>query len=116
MSTFTRRPLVYIAAPYSSNPVVNTHDAITIAERLHGTELVTAYVPHLNLAWDLVRPHPADYWYSYDLAFLVRCDGVLRVPGDSPGADNEVVYALRNHIPVFYDEESLLEWASSKVE
>jgi hypothetical protein len=33
---------------------------------------------------------------------LQLCDGVLRLPGDSKGADNDVAIALRRGIPVWY--------------
>ncbi len=112
---FTHRPIVYLAMAYTSDPVLNTHDAIEIADGLQATELVTVYVPHLNHLWGLVRPHMPDYWLSYDLAFLQRSHALLRIEGESPGADNEVVYAGELGIPVFHDESDLLEWARNEI-
>lgn len=34
---------------------------------------------------------------------LARCDAVLRLPGDSAGADQDVALALRRGLPVYYD-------------
>lgn len=108
------RIVVYLAAPYTSNPVPNTHAVIKIAERLQSTGLVTAYVPHLNLLWDIVIPHSADEWLEYDLCFLRRSDALLRIPGISPGADGEEAFAKDHDIPVFYTEDGLLSWASDQ--
>jgi hypothetical protein len=108
------RPLTYIAGPYAHpDPVENTHTTIDVADELQTTQAITAYVPHLSLLWHVVCPHPADYWYDYDLAILARCDALLRLPGDSVGADNEVLFAEKHHIPVFYEQDELLDWAST---
>ncbi|HEY9330982.1 MAG TPA: DUF4406 domain-containing protein [Streptomyces sp.] len=34
---------------------------------------------------------------------LARCDAVLRLPGDSAGADQDVALARRRGLPVYYD-------------
>jgi len=111
---FDERPVCYIAAPYSfPDPVQNTHDAIDVAEAIQSTGQVTAYVPHMNLLWHLIRPHDVDYWYAYDLTFLARCDCLLRLPGESVGADNEIAYAKERGIPVFYTIDTLMEWIAN---
>lgn len=111
---FDERPLCYIAGPYSHpDPVENTHEAIRIAEEIQETGQATAYVPHMSLLWHLIRPHSVDWWYAFDLAFLARCDCLLRIPGESVGADNEIAYAKERHIPVFYTIESLMEWIAN---
>ena len=106
------RPLVYVAGPYTNpDPVENTHKAVKAAELIQATGLVTAFVPHLNLFWHAIVPHDNDYWYDYDLAFLARCDALLRIPGDSVGADNEIEFARHKMIDVFDDVDKLLDWA-----
>jgi hypothetical protein len=34
---------------------------------------------------------------------LALCEGVLRLPGESKGADNDVRIAIERRIPVWYD-------------
>ena len=48
-------------------------------------------------------PHPlaADVMYPTAERLLERCDGVLRLPGDSRGADQDVAIARRRGIPVY---------------
>jgi hypothetical protein len=95
------RPLIYVAGPYSSNPVHGTRAAI-----MAGTELEVAFdvgivIPHLSLLWDIVCPAPVETWYVRDFDLLERCDALVRLTGKSTGADNEVNYARRCCIPVF---------------
>lgn len=109
---YVDRPLVYVAGPYTSpDPVANTQNTIRIANRLVEEGLITPVVPHLTLLWHLVEPRDLEFWYAYDLALLHRCDAVLRLPGESTGADREVDYAEENNIPVFHRENALAEWA-----
>jgi len=48
-----------------------------------------------------------------DFFWLSRCDALLRLPGDSNGADQEVVEAERLSMPIFWNERTLYEWAAS---
>ena len=106
------RKLVYVAGPYQfPSPISNTRIAITTAERLEACGVITAYVPHMNLLWDLVHPHDAEFWYGYDLALLARCDALYRFPGESAGADNEIAFSNRHSIPVFRNEGACIAWA-----
>ena len=43
---------------------------------------------------DYCRPMDYETILKQDLAWVKKCDALLRLPGDSPGADREVQYAL----------------------
>lgn len=114
---FHRRPLVYVAGPYTNpDPVVNTRKAIEVAEALMvmSDDGVTAFVPHLSLLYHFHHPHDLEWWYEYDLAMLRRCDALWRFPGESTGADREVEFARQTGKPVFIANEDsvldLLKW------
>lgn len=104
-------PLVYIAAPYASDPVANTRRAIKEGMNLYLLGVAVPLIPHTSLILDLVCPMPAEDWYAYDLHLLERCDAVWRLPGESTGADAEMVHALERDIPVFGERDALLAWA-----
>ena len=99
---------VYVAGPYTLGDVaVNVRDAIDAASVLadHG---FAPFVPHLSHFWHLHRPRPYADWLAIDLAFLPSCDLVLRLSGESVGADLEVEAARKNGIPVYFDLDTLL--------
>lgn len=75
------------------------------------------FVPHL---WAASGHGAADgeigyeQFMDYDFAWLAQCHAVLRLPGQSPGADREVALASAMGMPVFHDEPSLIKWASTR--
>jgi hypothetical protein len=106
-------PLVYIAGPYTHpDPVLNVRRSIETASRLYDSGKVVPLIPHLTMLWQLVDPKPLDHWYEYDLHLLRRCDAVLVIPGKSAGAEAEAKLALDLGMPLFDDEQELLEWAA----
>ncbi len=99
---------VYIAAPYTKGDVEqNVKTAIACADAL--CELgFDPYIPHLSHFWHLVSPKPVSFWYNYDLNWLELCDALLRLPGESLGAEAEVIRAKELCIPVYYSIGELL--------
>jgi hypothetical protein len=106
-------PYVYIAGPYSSDPVGNTRSAMAVWDHLRRAGVVP-FCPHWTMFQHFLTPSPYEDWLKFDLAWLARCDAVLRLPGASPGADREVAEARRLSLPVFYTVENLLKWAEGR--
>jgi len=93
---------VYIAGPYTKGDVVlNVRAAITMAEGVaaHGH---IPYVPHTTMLWHMIMPHTPEFWYQYDKEWLAHCDALIRIPGESVGADAEVEKAEELGIQVYY--------------
>ena len=51
-------------------------------------------------------------WLDMDKVIVGRCDAVLRLPGESSGADIETAHAADCGVPVFHDIEELIRWAT----
>ena len=99
---------VYVAGPYTKGDVaINVRAAI-----LAGDKLIQAghapFVPHLCHLWHLLCPHDWELWLIYDLQWLDVCDCLLRLPGESAGADLEVKRAKELGIPVYFTIESVI--------
>lgn len=108
------KPLVYVAGPYSHpDPVENTHKAIHVATLMLDDGRVAPVVPHLTLAWHLLAPRPYEVWLELDAEVLRRCDAVLRLPGESSGAELEVDLARVWSLPVFDSVPRVLAWADT---
>lgn len=110
------KPLVYIAGPYSSDPVAGTRRAIEVGIALWQTGRVIVLIPHLSLLSDLLVPMPCEDWYAFDLDLVDHCDAVLRLESTSTGADAEVLYAGEHGLPVFASAAEVLDWAGSYAE
>ena len=104
---------VYVAGPYTRGDVViNVREAIKAAEILRNHGFIP-FVPHLTHFWHLLFPHKIDYWYDYDNAWLKKCDVLLRLSGDSAGADAEVGLAKELGLPVYYSLVNLIDSCST---
>lgn len=55
-------------------------------------------------------------WIEIDLVFVERSDAVLRLSGQSAGADCEVEHARNCGVPVFTSVEEVIAWASRPIE
>ena len=101
---------VYVAGPYTApDPAVNVRVAMEAAHRLMDMGHAP-YCPHLSHYLHIHRPRPYEEWMELDLAWVERCDCLLRLPGYSPGADREVENAEKIGIPVFESVEQIEEW------
>ena len=98
---------VYVAGPYSKGDVaVNVRNALLAAEELVKIGHVP-YVPHLTHFWHCVFPHVYEFWLEFDKEWLRRCEVLLRLPGDSSGADKEVALAHELGIPVYFSLDEI---------
>lgn len=92
---------IYIAGPYTRpDPPTNVATAIRVAERVwaHGD---IPFVPHLTMFWQFYREHSYEEWLEYDLHWLSQCEALLRIPGESAGADRETIYAANLGLLIF---------------
>src|SRR5688572_1208750 len=96
---------VYLAGPYTKpDPVVNTREAILWGAYLRDAYNVRVFVPHFTHFEHLLAPKPYEHWLKIDLDWLPLCDVLYRMPGESSGADAEVIEAEKQGIPVVYSE------------
>lgn len=49
-------------------------------------------------------------WMGVDLPWVAVCDAVLRLPGESRGAEEEVRCARSLGIPIFFNVDELIAW------
>jgi nucleoside 2-deoxyribosyltransferase len=96
------RPIrVYIAGPLTvGDPLENAIKAMEVGALCKAAGLAP-YVPHLSHFWNEHFPDEYEGWMELDFAWLGACDVLLRLPGESPGAEREVKQALAMGIPVY---------------
>lgn len=102
--------IVYTAGPLTHpDPAVralNVAAAVAVGRVLVAAGLLP-FVPHT-----MVEPFADDYEAAMRLclAWVRRCDAVLRLPGASPGADREVALARELGLPVFASVDEVIAW------
>jgi hypothetical protein len=93
---------VYIASPYANgNQAANVAEQIRMFSRLLDADFIP-FAPLLSHFVEIYEPRSREWWLEYDLEWLRSCDCLLRLPGESEGADLEVTEAKRLHLQVFY--------------
>ncbi len=101
---------IYVAGPLGPNDpgrALRIHSAICIGREL--LELGHApFVPHAFAATGIDGSASYEQMMSVCFAFLSTCDVLLRIPGASPGADREVVYAEAHGIAVCHSIAEVL--------
>jgi hypothetical protein len=58
----------------------------------------------------MIHPRPYQDWIKFDLDWILKCDYLLRLDGESKGADDEVGFASEHNIPVFYQIEAMVRF------
>jgi nucleoside 2-deoxyribosyltransferase len=98
---------VYIASPYTLGDVaVNVKRQIDCANELMDNGFVP-FVPLYSHFQHMFHPRPYTDWIEIDLVWVESCDCLLRLDGESKGADGEVEYAIKLGIPVYYSLDEL---------
>jgi len=99
---------VFVAAAYRyPDPFLNARRAIEAADKLSAAGYIP-FVPHLDVLWHFVTPREERFWREWNKAWLRKCDAVVRLDGESEGADDEVEDALMLGLPVFEGVEALV--------
>jgi len=107
-----KKPFIYIAGPITKGDhpvnIRNGIDAFDHIARLGGIP----FCPMFDFLYRMVYPDGMSYdaLLDYDKQIILRCDAVMRLPGESKGADIEEKFAKENHIPFFVDWEALAMW------
>jgi hypothetical protein len=105
---------IYIAGPYTKGDVaLNVRRAFEAANSLANLGFAP-FVPHATHFWHMLFPRPYDFWLAVDREFLQVCDALLRLPGESAGADSEEAFARELKIPIFYLEDDLVRHFQSR--
>ncbi len=98
---------VYIASPYTKGDVaVNVKRQLDCVDELMNLGFAP-FAPLYSHFQHMAHPRPYEDWVKIDLEWVKVCDCVLRLDGESNGADGEVEFAGANGIKVFYTIDEL---------
>lgn len=98
---------VFISSPYTLGDIsANVRKQMDSFNELMDLGFAP-FCPLLFHFQHIVHPRQYQDWLQIDLEYLSACDYLLRLPGESAGADREVEFAKEKGIPVFYSVEQL---------
>jgi hypothetical protein len=99
--------IIYIASPYTlgevgANVSVQVEAAHRILDMGH-----CPIAPVLSHYLHIHRQRPYEEWLQMCLTLVTRVDLLLRLPGESKGADREVEFANKIRVPVLHGWDEL---------
>lgn len=105
---------VYISGPITKGCHIRNFSQAAEAQ----TQLIRSGFAPLNPmlsmmlpgAWHIEHHH----WIEADIPWVVCADAVLRLPGESTGADMETEAAKKHGIPIFTTIHSLEAWRDNR--
>ena len=102
--------VIYIASPYTHGDTAdNVRRQIQAAHEI--MDMGHAPIaPLLNHFLAIHQYRPEHEWRQADLAVMLKCDAVVRLPGFSAGATEEVKVATEHGIPVCMGMAGLRDW------
>jgi hypothetical protein len=106
-----RKIRVYIASPYTKGDMaINVRTSFEMASviRNYGMMPIAPLRSHFE---HMMFPKPVEKWLSEDMYYIDWCDIVLRMDGESFGADFEVYYAVNRNKIVCSNVAEAVTWA-----
>lgn len=98
---------VYIASPYTiGDQAVNVRRQIDCANILMDAGFAP-YAPLMTHFHHMIHPREYSDWLKQDFCWIKACDCLVRLDGESKGADLEVEFAKNNNIPVFFSVDEM---------
>ncbi len=99
--------LIYVSSPYSSGDVVsNVRFACEVGDKILEKGHIP-FIPHLTHFWHFLSPKTYEQWMEIDKSILNICDAILRVGGESKGADLEVAQAKEWCMIIYYSLDEI---------
>jgi hypothetical protein len=94
------KPLIYVAGPITRDPFGCVRQSLDAWERLRALDAVP-FCPQWSVLPEMVKQRHYEEWMAYDFDVIAHCDALVRLPGESPGADREIEHAETVGIPWF---------------
>lgn len=101
---------VYIASPYTKgDQAANVKLQMDVANQLINIGYAP-YAPLMGHFMQMVHPQQYERWMKLDFEWIRTCDCLLRLDGESEGADREVKEAQGIGKRIFYSVRALNEY------
>lgn len=103
---------VYIASPYWDDDHFVRYENVKRQMHIADKLLAEGFLPFWPLHYFFIEQHhhrEEVEWLAISLQWMRSMDALVRLDGDSKGADREVAFAQDINIPVFFGVDDLLK-------
>lgn len=100
-----RQPFLYLAGPITKGDRLDNFTIPTRLWKLLMSKGVYSFVPQHSMLIEYLVGVSYEEWLNLDFQVIHRCDGLVRLKGESAGADREVRLALELGLPVYYQHD-----------
>lgn len=107
--------VIYTAGPITHGDPIRNYRQGENAHRELMKAGFSVICPQLTMLLAHAKQFSHREWIDTCRPVVQRVDAVLRLPGFSPGSDEEEAIAREAGVPVFYDMESLRSWSNGKI-
>lgn len=98
---------VYIAGPITLGDQFRNCGKAMEAFHVLRDKGFAPFCPHTSGLLQMIQERTWEDWLDYDEEWIKVCHAVLRLPGESRGADRECAFAEEIGIPIFHSIEAL---------
>lgn len=101
---------IFISSPYTLGDQLEN---VKVQMKCANTLIDLGFCPFVPLLFhfqDSEYPRPYEDWLKICFKWLEKCNGIIRLPGKSSGADREVAHANLLKIPVFYSLDEVRDY------
>lgn len=110
------KAMVYVAGPITSNPFGCVRESVPVFLELREMGLVP-FMPQWSVLPEMIEKIDYEVWLEHDFDIIRHCQAIVRLPGDSPGADREGMFGAELGIPIFLwpdDKEAIYKFGLLK--
>ena len=115
VNTMNERTIIYISGPISKGSWQGNYEQAEIAMRELIERGYSPINPMMTMKMDDAEDITHATWMAIDLPQVRVSAAVLRLPGESIGADTETSHASLYGIPVFFSIDELDQWEHCKL-
>ena len=109
-----RRPRIYISGPITMGNRKHNFKQAAIAQVVLIKHGMAVFNPMLSMRLPGAFKISHKEWLDNDLPWVESSDAVLRLKGESVGADMENAHAREHGVPVFTSRASLIRYFSKQ--
>jgi hypothetical protein len=104
------KPMVYVAGPMTGNILGCVRESLPVFLELREMGAVP-FMPQWSILPGMIEDIDYEVWLEHDFDIIRHCSAIVRLSGNSPGADRECKFATELGLRLFWwsDEQDIIQ-------